>query len=273
MIEIFYINLDEAADRRDWFEEQARRLDLRISRIAAVPGARLAPAELQRLQGSVRSNIALGPREIGCFLSHRKAWEAFLQTGAPWGFIAEDDLHLSMDARPFFESPDWIPADAEVVKPETTFRKAHMSRASLAAPGGRVLRRLLSLHGGAGGYFVSRSSAEALLELTGKRCEPADHIVFNPDFGFFANRTVYQVEPAFAVQDLLIRGAKAGFEQSGLAPERELVKRIPAAAKIWREIVRPFRRAGQRIAAAWRSMTEGTVFRAVQYRIEEGSKD
>lgn len=273
MIKIFYINLDESVDRREWFENQARRLDLRINRIAAVPGARLAPGELQRLQGRVSSNIALGPREIGCFLSHRKAWEAFLQTGEPWGFIAEDDLHLSMDARPFFESPDWIPADADVIKPETTFRKAHMSRASLAAPGGRVLRRLLSLHGGAGGYFVSRSSAEALLELTGRRCEPADHIVFNPDFGFFANRTVYQVEPAFAVQDLLIRGPKAGFEQSGLAPERQMVKRMPVTAKIWREIVRPFRRAGQRIADTWRMITEKTVFRAVQYRIEDRNRD
>ncbi|MBZ0165034.1 MAG: glycosyltransferase family 25 protein [Notoacmeibacter sp.] len=273
MIEIFYINLDESLDRREWFEAQAGRLGLKINRIAAVSGTRLAPAEVQRLQETVSSGITLGPREIGCFLSHRKAWEAFLQTGEPWGFIAEDDLHLSGDVAPFFRSAKWIPADADVVKPETTFRMAHMGRDSLPVPGGRVLRRLLSLHGGAGGYFVSRSSAEALLELTGRRCEPADHVVFNPDFGFFSGKTVYQIDPAFAVQDLLIKGPKAAFEQSGLAPERRMTKTKSIPAKIRREIIRPFRRATQRVADTWRMLTERTVFRAVQYKNDRTGKD
>ncbi|MBC7282752.1 glycosyltransferase family 25 protein [Hoeflea sp.] len=265
-IPIFYINMEDAIERRDWFEAQAARLGLTVQRVDAVAGRQLPEETLARLKASIRSGTPLGPSEIGCFLSHRKAWEQVLATGAPWAFVAEDDLHLAGGAADYFRSTGWIPPDAQLVKAETTFRRCHMARAGRRAPDGRTLRQLLSLHGGAGGYFLSRKAAQDALDLTRAMCEPADHVLFNPDFGFFNTHATYQIDPAIAVQDLLRRDNKAGFLQSGLAIERRAQSR-PRTGKLVREIARPFQRLAQAFRDDRFSRRLNTLFERVDYRL------
>jgi glycosyl transferase family 25 len=265
-IPIFYINMEDATDRRDWFEAQASRLGLSVRRIAAVVGRDLDAQDLERLKSSIRSGTPLGPSEIGCFLSHKKAWVQLLESGASWAFIAEDDLHLADDATDYFLSASWIPNNADLIKAETTFRRCHMAREGALRPDGRSLRRLFSLHGGAGGYFMSRKAAQAALDLTRDMCEPADHVLFNPDFGFFNQHRTYQIDPAIAVQDLLRRENKAGFLQSGLALERR-ARSKPRAGKLMREIARPFRRAVQALKDGYFALRKRTLFRRVDYRL------
>lgn len=162
-IPIFYINMEDAADRRDWFEAQASRLGLGVSRVAAVAGRDLPGETLDRLKASIHSGTPLGPIEIGCFLSHRRAWEQVLASGVEWAFVAEDDLHMADGAAAYFRSTGWIPDDAEVIKAETTFRRCHMARKGTHTSDGRSVHQLLSLHGGAGGYFIGRKAAQTRL--------------------------------------------------------------------------------------------------------------
>tara|TARA_R110002020_G_scaffold87061_15_gene215026 strand:+ start:32144 stop:33010 length:867 start_codon:yes stop_codon:yes gene_type:complete len=268
-IPVFFINMDNATDRRDWFEAQAARLGLAVRRVPAVAGRTLDAQSLDRLKASIRSGTPLGPSEIGCFLSHRKAWEQVLVSGAPWAFVAEDDLHLADTAAAYFHSTGWIPEDAELVKAETTFRRCHMAREGALTPDGRKLRQLFSLHGGAGGYFLTRKAAQDALDLTRDICEPADHVLFNPEFGFFDDHITYQIDPAIAVQDLLRRENKAGFLQSGLAIERKSRISIPAFARVQRELIRPLRQFRQWLSDWWRVVRYQTSFSSVQYRISD----
>lgn len=263
-IPIFYINMDDAADRHDWFEAQASRLGLAVSRVAAVAGRGLPGETLDRLKASIHSGTPLGPSEIGCFLSHRRAWEQVLASNAEWAFVAEDDLHLADGAAAYFRSTGWIPDDAELIKAETTFRRCHMAREGALTADGRKVHQLLSLHGGAGGYFIGRKAAQDALDLTRDICEPADHVLFNPAFGFFDDHVTYQINPAIAVQDLLRRENKAGFLQSGLAIERRSQSK-PKAGKIAREIARPFRQLIQAIRDACFSLRRKTLFKRVDY--------
>jgi glycosyl transferase, family 25 len=265
-IPLFFINMEDAADRRDWFEGQASRLGLEVTRVAAVVGRELPTETLERLKASIQSGTPLGPSEIGCFLSHRKAWEQVLSSGAEWAFVAEDDLHLADGAAAYFHSTGWIPDDAQLIKAETTFRRCHMAREGSLTPDGRTVRRLFSLHGGAGGYFIGRKTAQDALDLTRYICEPADHVLFNPAFGFFNDHVTYQIDPAIAVQDLLRRENKAGFLQSGLALERRAQSK-PKAGKIAREIARPFRRLFQSIRDADFSLRRKTLFKRIDYRV------
>jgi len=266
-IPVFFINMDAAADRRNWFEAQAKRLGLDVSRIAAIAGRELPAETLDRLKASIRSGTPLGPSEIGCFLSHREAWKQVVASGAPWAFVAEDDLHMADGAAAYFRSTGWIPDDADIVKPETTFRKCHLGSEALPAPDGRAVRRLLSLHGGAGGYFLARTAATEALALTETLCEPADHILFNPDFRFFSDHIVYQIDPAFAVQDLLRRENKAGFEQSGLAIERKRMSNGKPLEKAIRELVRPFRQFLNYARNISTALRKNTIFKTVGYEL------
>lgn len=265
-IPVFYINMEDAADRREWFEAQANGLGLEVTRVAAVVGRELPPEAIDRLKGLIQSGTPLGPSEIGCFLSHKKVWEQLLATGTEWAFIAEDDLHLAAGAAPYFHTTSWIPDDADVIKAETTFRRCHMSRGTSPSPDGRSLRQLYSLHGGSGGYFIRREAAEAALALAQDLCEPADHFLFNPESAFFNDHVSYQIEPAIAVQDLLRRENKAGFLESGLAIERRAQSK-PKAGKILREIARPFRQLIQAIKDARTSFIKRTLFKRVDYRL------
>jgi glycosyl transferase family 25 len=265
-IPVFFINMEDAVDRRDWFAAQASRLGLEVTRVDAVVGRELPGETLDRLKASIQSGTPLGPSEIGCFLSHRRAWEQVLASGAEWAFVAEDDLHLADGAVNYFRSTGWIPDDAELIKAETTFRRCHFAREGSPTADGRQLRQLYSLHGGAGGYFICRKAAQDALDLTRDTCEPADHVLFNPDFGFFNTHKTYQIDPAIAVQDLLRRENKAGFLQSGLALERRAQAK-PKAGKIAREIARPFRRLLQSIRDTRTSHLKRTLLKQVDYRL------
>lgn len=266
-IPIFYINMDDTADRRSWFEAQAARLGLDVNRVTAVAGRELPGETLDRLKASIQSGTPLGPSEIGCFLSHREGWQQVVASGAPWAFVAEDDLHLANSAAIYFRSTNWIPEDADIVKPETTFRKCHLGSDALPSPDGRAVRRLLSLHGGAGGYFLSRTAATEALAVTETLCEPADHILFNPEFRFFSDHIVYQIDPAFAVQDLLRRENKAGFEQSGLATERKRMSNDKTHEKIAREFVRPFRQFLNYTRNVFAAKSKSTIFKSIPYEL------
>ena len=88
------INLRSATDRRAAVEEQARRLGIEVQFVEAVVGKEL-PAEVPAYdkRGRARTHTYdLSPNEIACTLSHIKAMEAFLASGAEYAVIMEDDI-------------------------------------------------------------------------------------------------------------------------------------------------------------------------------------
>lgn len=80
----FVINLDARHDRMHHIKNVQQRLDLRIQRIPAVNGRSL-PVESLPVAPFVRTSLRSGKRfskihlttsgEVGCFLSHRAAWQ------------------------------------------------------------------------------------------------------------------------------------------------------------------------------------------------------
>ncbi|MBC6441531.1 MAG: glycosyltransferase family 25 protein [Rhodobacteraceae bacterium] len=276
-IPVFYINLKVSAARRMWFEEQMRTLGPESHRVEAVDGHAISPASLGAQRTKRRyTKFPMGPAEIGCFLSHRRAWSRALaatdEWGAPWAFIAEDDLHLSQDCKVFFEGVGWIPADAHMIKAETTFRKCHCSRWSGPAHGGRTLVRLMSLHGGSGGYFLSRQALRDALDATENLCEPVDYILFNPELGLFPRWAVYQITPAFALQDLFFENTAPGFEKSILQGERdEHKKNTRGPHRCLREIIRPFRQLRDSLRQRFFARCHNTIFRSVPYQDKVGT--
>lgn len=88
------INLRSATERRAAVEAQAQRLGIEVQFIDAVVGKEL-PADVPAYNKLGRAKIYtydLSPNEIACTLSHIKAMQTFLASGAEYAVIMEDDI-------------------------------------------------------------------------------------------------------------------------------------------------------------------------------------
>jgi GR25 family glycosyltransferase involved in LPS biosynthesis len=95
-VEAFVIHLARATQRRPRVEKLLVELQMPAGIIDAVDGNALSGEEIaavyRRKLHRPRYPFGLRPTEIGCFLSHRKAWQAILGRGLDAGLIVEDDV-------------------------------------------------------------------------------------------------------------------------------------------------------------------------------------
>ncbi len=96
-MQVFVINLANAADRLDFMSDQ---LGGEFERIDAVRGA----AVPEHLAANFREPTPLLPGEIGCYASHLIAAETVLGRGLPYAVVLEDDVALASDLRQLVET-------------------------------------------------------------------------------------------------------------------------------------------------------------------------
>ncbi|WP_136657832.1 glycosyltransferase family 25 protein [Nitratireductor sp. XY-223] len=241
-LKVYLINLDRSADRLRWFVGATRRLDFDLVRIPAVDGSLLPESKVAEYAGRASGEFGLTRGDIGCFLSHRNAWRLIAEAPDRWAFVAEDDAHFSDDSARFFQSDDWLPDDADIVKAETVFQNVRLSGQRRRVYE-HYLSRMRSSHVGTGGYFISRDCARYLLDRTDGLMEPVDQLLFNPRLDLFKTLRIYQIEPALCVQDFNLRdGRKVGFETTIMDWSRHTWTnpKRRGIAKIRHEACRPF---------------------------------
>lgn len=239
----YVINLDRSSERLDAFAATADRAGVAFERVRAIDGQTLSRAEQDAVLEDPASPYRLSAGEIACFLSHRLAWQTFLDTGARHAAIFEDDVQLSPAAGACLEAAaDWMPADADQVKLETCWESVALDRAARAGPDGRVLRRIHSLHHGCGGYILTRQTAETLIAASQSFSVAVDHFQFDPRSPMFGRLVTYQLDPALCVQAHVVMGnAAPGYMRSVLTPQRRAA-RPRGLAKLRRELSRPLSR-------------------------------
>lgn len=101
-VEGFVIHLERAMQRRPQVDRLLSDLPMPASVVDAVDGAALSQVEIdsvyRRNLWRPRYPFELGKGEIGCFLSHRKAWREILDRGLDAGLIVEDDVAVEREA-------------------------------------------------------------------------------------------------------------------------------------------------------------------------------
>lgn len=94
---VYLINLDTSTERLAQATAELEKHNIEFQRVSAVDGRKL---DVRNYKGynSLRSNSYTGRdllgSEIGCYLSHKKALEAFVASENEFGLILEDDLSL-----------------------------------------------------------------------------------------------------------------------------------------------------------------------------------
>uniref|UniRef100_UPI0035C992AA glycosyltransferase family 25 protein n=1 Tax=uncultured Sphingomonas sp. TaxID=158754 RepID=UPI0035C992AA len=202
MIPSYLINLDRSADRLAFVTKRLQALGISYSRIVAVDGGKLSPAEQAAFIAlRPRDGRSWGAGQIGCFMSHGDAWQNIADGAAPFGLVIEDDIHLSDAAPALLADATWIPADADIVRLESTGQWLSLGQVA-ATIDGRTVRRVRSAAWGAGAYILTKAAAAKLLAAAPVLHTPVDDFLFNVASSAVAQSlTTYQVTPALAEQD------------------------------------------------------------------------
>lgn len=153
----------------------------------ATDGEALAPAELAAVYRDAEALRAYGRSlsraEIGCALSHRRAYEWIVAQGAGAAIVLEDDAEPSPSFAAFAASGTDFAFD--VVSLYTS--SALVRRRPEREVAGVALHRAAGMVTNTVGYLVSRRGAERLLQATRRICRPADWPVFPQDLAFYVS--------------------------------------------------------------------------------------
>ncbi|MBZ9798890.1 glycosyltransferase family 25 protein [Mesorhizobium sp. ES1-4] len=229
------INLDRSPERLAHMRAGFGRIGIAFERVVAIDGYS-HPELKQQAQHPMYGARQLSSSEIACLHSHRACWSILVQDEARYGAVFEDDVVFSANAGRLLADSDWIPADADIVKLETFFKKTMIHRMRISARHGFSMYRLCRFHPGTGGYIVSRRAARDLLDATEKVNLTADDMVFNPAFSPSGGKMIYQLVPALCAQAQFLGSIGAGLP-SLLDQERETA-RVASGLAIKRR--RPF---------------------------------
>ncbi len=188
-MQVFVINLDSASERWSAIQESFAGTSLSARRISAVKGSalRLPISDFAERRFRWCHGRVTNPREIGCYLSHIHAMQAFLETSDEYGLICEDDVIPGVDleevlAKAFRFSKHWNILRLTGLSDGTPARVAQLGKdRHLCVSIGRMK--------GSGAYIVDRIAAKAFVKRLLPMWLPYDH-AFDREW-FYGLRTAY----------------------------------------------------------------------------------
>ena len=162
---VFVINLDTSRERMAQIETASEKAGLSLTRVAAIDGRVEDGTRWEGFDDAAfrrRNGRNALPGEIGCYRSHLKALDRFVQSGAPHGLILEDDALPTADTASRIAAIIDAAPDADVIRLISHRNRGFIARTETSA-GDRLGTTLTGPQGSAAAYLVSRRGAERLL--------------------------------------------------------------------------------------------------------------
>ena len=117
---VLLINLDDSQQRLNHCSNELQKQNITFERISAIRGSQLTEDEiLQHYSPTLNSERyfkSLSVGEIGCYLSHRKAWQKIVDEQLDYGIVLEDDISLDGDLKGAIESIDGLGFNWDYIK-------------------------------------------------------------------------------------------------------------------------------------------------------------
>ena len=243
----YVLHLARAVDRLPVASAIAEALPVPTRIVSAVDGMALSPSQRSH---HYRERLhfpgypfRLRAAEIGCFLTHRVAWQAILADGCDAGLIVEDDVVIAADA---FERV--LAASVAAIEPGDYIRFPIRARGENGAvardlPDAQLLKpRLPGL--GMQMQLVSREAARRLLEASFHFDRPVDSFV---QMQWIHGARVLSARP------IVVREVSAAHGGSTIQG-----RELSVLSKLSHEVCRPLLRLSIRIAnECWRHRAAG----------------
>lgn len=172
----YLINLDRSRDRLAAIAPQLDTLALPWQRIQAVDGRALGDPPWPEFDASFfarRWGKAPNPGAYGCYMSHYRAMQAFLDEGADIGLIVEDDAVLGPDLREAIDDAIGCRQQWDVAKLGGYHWGWPAKVADLGA--GRCLVAFLQRQTGSVAYLLNRRAAKSYVAGLLPMRVPFDH--------------------------------------------------------------------------------------------------
>lgn len=211
----FVISLSNAAQRRAHICSEFGKEKVDFEFFDAITPATLQATALTI--GLDTKQTELHQNEVACLMSHVVLWKKAVDEHIDYTAIFEDDIYLGKQAFSFLVDAAWIPPLCGIIKLETLNKKILLPKEQSILPlhFNRQLMLLGEPHMGAGGYILSLTAAERLLEFVSTIPEliPIDHIIFR-EFPELLGEKIYQLSPAICIQDVILTKGKTNFPSS-----------------------------------------------------------
>jgi glycosyl transferase family 25 len=116
----FVINLDKSCQRLSRISARLDELDMPFERVAAVYGANLSEEQLKAVYSESLNAKSyrrpLSHAEVGCYMSHIKAWQTIVDRQLACALVIEDDLIIDAELKSFIENLNQTTKDWDIVK-------------------------------------------------------------------------------------------------------------------------------------------------------------
>ena len=187
------INLKRSEDRMSYMTKQLDRLHISFERIDAIDANDLETSLYEK--HAYNWDRVLRRSEVGCFLSHKRAWEHVMRVGEPF-MIFEDDVILS---KRIVHAVNQIEKNQKYnfINLETSSRKKILHKKVEAITKEYTLSKLLHNKSGAAAYILWPKFARYLLSNYEKKgAALTDSALYDNHFAL----TQHQLIPAVAIQ-------------------------------------------------------------------------
>lgn len=259
----YLINLDRAPERLQRMQEILTQHGIDFERFPAIDAQQFTPEILEKYRSQNPEGTPIPTGDLACGMTHREILRKIASGDDDYAVVMEDDLHFARDIAFFLNSSAWIPADADVVKLETTRQITTVGGKRIAVSPMRKLARLVDDHFGAGIYIISRDAARRAVS----EFEAGTHIIDQYLFGaILDHQIVYQVYPAPAIQDCKFSGPGKMFIPSSITPYHDKKAKPKGLAKLYREIKRANGQVLSELWNVWRWMSKRQIRRKIAYR-------
>ena len=200
---IFVINLDTSPERFSNTQAQFEQINVNVTRLQGVLGKALSESEINEVYSPqlnfAKSDRALSKGEIGCYASHRKAWQQIVDMEVPFGIVAEDDIIVEPFLQEALDMLKALTIDWDLIKLapyKNTTRPVVMAKQINARFELVINRKTIT---GCAGYALSRKAAMKLLKSTSPFYRPVD-----TDLQHFWEHDIdiYALQPFVIKQDL-----------------------------------------------------------------------
>ena len=215
------ISLKSATARREHIEKEFGKQQVDFNFFDALTPD-LAKPLAEKMQLKLQDNF-LTPGELACFMSHVSLWQKMIDENIPHMAIFEDDVFLGEDAGKVLNQSTWIKSNWDIIKIEAFATKILRSKVAIEIPS--TERKVFQLKGknlGTAGYILSLNGAKKYLDyIKHIQLIPLDELMFKK---FIENCThpVFQMEPAVAIQEMMLYPETRTVLSSDLLAERKV---------------------------------------------------